>query len=396
MISKLHRDYARQVEWHLGTISTCEFMDDYRLCAPLQVAEFIRSHTDPGTAFLTFGTRNETIIHVVAERRNAVRFARTILIESARPPFRNASRWHEELKSVLRDHPPKYVIRSDGMITGNRPRAVLNRYLENDYQKIGTWGEGPDRYDCFERRSRPDVPATGSFLKGSAPPGARRSPRGARRRDRPGPHLGQAAEPGRLPLGELPGPRLDVAAIASAGRCPARQVGRSPRDSPPPARDRARRPGARLQRADLLDQPVGEHRHDPAVDPPEQLGAGPLEGEDRDRPGGAGRPCSTCCSLSGRPVAAITSRARTTRRRSLGWSRAAVAGSSAGQPGVHRRVAQAVGLLLQGPTERRVGPGPLEQAPEQGLEVERRAADEQGPRAPGPRARPRPPRAQPR
>ena len=48
-----------------------------------------------------------------------------------------------------------------------------------------------------------------------------------------------------------------------------------------------------------------------------------------------------------------------------------------GQPGVQGRVAEPVGLLLQRPTLRRVGPRPLEQPPEQRLEVERGPADEQ-------------------
>ena len=160
VISKLSLEYAHQVEWHLGTISTCDFLDDYELCAPLQLAGYIRAHTDPGTTILTFGSRHEPMIHVVAERKNAVRFARTILIEAARPPFRHATQWHEELESVLRDHPPKYIIRSEGLVIGNRPRAVLNYYLANYYHKIGTWGEGPDLYECFVRSAASDLPGT--------------------------------------------------------------------------------------------------------------------------------------------------------------------------------------------------------------------------------------------
>jgi hypothetical protein len=158
LVSKLRGAYARQVEWHLGRISDCEFMDDYALCAPLQLAEFIRSHTDPGTTILTLGLQDDMIIHVAAERRNALRFSRTYLVCLARPPFRNATRWHEELESALRDRPPKYIIRSGGEFTGTRPQAAVNHHLDNYYFKVGTWGEGPGRYECFERRAGADMP----------------------------------------------------------------------------------------------------------------------------------------------------------------------------------------------------------------------------------------------
>jgi hypothetical protein len=152
LASKLELQFGRQVEWHLGIISRCAYLDQYRLCTPIRLGEFIRSHSDPDATILTFSYNYDMIIHEVSGRRNAVRFAPTVLIDMARPPFRHADRWHEELESALREHPPRYIVTCDMPAPVNRPLRVLHEALKSDYAKIQSWKTAAGVYECFERR----------------------------------------------------------------------------------------------------------------------------------------------------------------------------------------------------------------------------------------------------
>ena len=73
--------------------------------------------------------------------------------------------------------------------------------------------------------------------------------------------------------------------------------------------------------------------------------------------------------------------ARTIRRRSFGCSRAAVAGSStsASREAPRRR---ALGLRFEPLAQGRIGPRPLKQPPQQGLQVQGRPPDEENALAP--------------
>src|SRR4051794_22187976 len=89
---------------------------------------------------------------------------------------------------------------------------------------------------------------------------------------RPMTNLGQAAEPGRLPLGELPRPRLDpLDRLAQAG------LSRQHRDDLAIAHalggHRAHGALGRLQATDFLDEAGVEHNLDTAVDPVVEFGA---------------------------------------------------------------------------------------------------------------------------
>lgn len=151
--SKLKLSFGKQVQWHLGLISRCVYLDQYFLCVPVQAGEFVRSHTDPDTPILTFSNSYDMIIHTVAERKNLVRFAPSVLVDMARPPFRNASRWHQEFEDAFHAHPPKYVITYGLAEPSTRPHRFLDRSLRSDYTKVRSWDAGYGVYDCFERKS---------------------------------------------------------------------------------------------------------------------------------------------------------------------------------------------------------------------------------------------------
>jgi len=152
--SKLYRSYNYQCLWYLGKISTDEYFEHYELAELMRMARFVRSNSVPADTVWSYSTG--IIVNVVAERRLPVRFAHPLITQNANPPFSRAAEWMAELETILRDHPPKFII------LARDPDATTYQYLDNlkegtisklikdtidaRYHLVYTAGI----YDCFE------------------------------------------------------------------------------------------------------------------------------------------------------------------------------------------------------------------------------------------------------
>ena len=184
------------------------------------------------------------------------------------------------------------------------------------------------------------------------------------------------AEPRQLALGEAHRVRDDR--LLGLGRG---HLARAPRR--PPAGSRSTAAGAAPARSPRASsartsstRPAADHRASARLDRPAQRLAPAAAGRARacGSPRNGRAPCA-CWVLIGRPVAANTSSARTTRTRSRGAMRAAAAGSTRAQQPVQPRVAEA---RARSPRAARAGPssrdGPSNSPCEQRAQVEAGAA----------------------
>ncbi len=154
--SKLYRQFHRQISWHLGQITSDEYFDDYDLAELMKMAEFIGSHTTPTETVWSYNTG--IIVNVVAARRLPVRFAHPLIVQNANPPFSLAAKWKEEIETILRDHPPKFIVlvriadRPDYLFFDDKEGTAsqsLKKTIDSRYRLVYTAGT----YDCFELKN---------------------------------------------------------------------------------------------------------------------------------------------------------------------------------------------------------------------------------------------------
>ena len=132
-----------------GRISRTTFFDSFRdrqdfsLSADLQVAQFLREHTAPGTPVFIWGF--EPIVYFLADRPPASRFiSQQPLVTPWSPP-----QWRDELIRDLARRRPEYIL-----VLHN---DVMPWVTTCPYDSAGELAYFPRLADLLERDYRPDV-----------------------------------------------------------------------------------------------------------------------------------------------------------------------------------------------------------------------------------------------
>jgi 4-amino-4-deoxy-L-arabinose transferase-like glycosyltransferase len=132
-----------------GRISRTTFFDSFRdrqdfsLSADLQVAQFLREHTAPGTPVFIWGF--EPIVYFLADRPPASRFiSQQPLVTPWSPP-----QWRDELIRDLARRRPEYIL-----VLHN---DVMPWVTTRPYDSAGELAYFPGLADVLERDYRPDV-----------------------------------------------------------------------------------------------------------------------------------------------------------------------------------------------------------------------------------------------
>jgi len=110
LVSGYRAQFSQEIGVANGRVPMATFLDSFRdrqdfsLSADLQVAQFLRQHTAPGTPALVWGF--EPIIYFLADRPPASRFiSQQPLVTPWSPP-----EWREELLTDLRRKRPQYIL----------------------------------------------------------------------------------------------------------------------------------------------------------------------------------------------------------------------------------------------------------------------------------------------
>lgn len=161
--SKARKEFGDQVFWHLGRTDAMTYYDRFDMRTIAETAGYVRDRSRPGETVWVYSY--DPLINTLAGRRSPVRFTNVGLVTGARPPFARADRWLAEVRSALRDHPPRFIVlrrahRPWGPVAGrpdytalpadddSPPARLVRGVLDDRYRPVRSFGS----YDVYERR----------------------------------------------------------------------------------------------------------------------------------------------------------------------------------------------------------------------------------------------------